>query len=791
MNKKNFKKVLAVLLSVSITIGNVTSVAAKEITGDTPEKVEIIQEDSTLNKKEEDNILPIGGVMPAEQIGLPDGETEELLEEQTITEENISCELKEQESVQESISGSYGYKTLNSTQKKVYNLFLAKMQECDKSSKDATWVGATKSGNKYAFELVDVSKYKLNYKQMCQVYYALEADHLEYFWLDDTTITETSGYVSKWYLMVEADYAKYAARKAAKNNIKKGTQDFFTAIDNAKAKGMSVIELELLIHDMIIDKVDYAYNSQNQPQKATYAHSIVGVFDDNSATDVVCEGYAKAFQYLCNYAGIESIYAVGYSTSSYGFGFFTSQGGHAWNLVKIGGQWTNVDLTWDDVNQQEMYDGIRYDYFNLPTKEFNEGKAHDYREDIFPGMYSVPNAATTEYSYYNYYHLNLNTKDLQDSAALAACLKSALEKVEERNDSMLRFKVDLATNYLVKIQGIQIWEEALATLGSNGIMYTLSGAKTPQTSGVMQLVVDRIYVENMCNGVVFGNSNYTAKVKKQTGRTVTDITNQCNLIWGNQNLTVYYDGAKLGSYVYEEANPLVSCPAKVEYNGQGVCPKVTVKIENNTLTEKKDYYVSYDNNHKIGTGTVTVTGMNGYAGVLTKKFQITAKQIKNTSIKLDKTQMVYIGKVIKPGVLVTDGKITLEEGVDYTLSYKNNKKMGKASVVMKGMGNYTGSVTKYFYVVPKKVTGLKVTQKTKSSGTITYKKQSGVKGYQIELYKGSKKVRTVNSTKTTVKIKTLKKNTLYKVRVRAYIKVGKTKKYGAYSKKVSLKTKKS
>ena len=96
---------------------------------------------------------------------------------------------------------------------------------------------------------------------------------------------------------------------------------------------------------------------------------------------------------------------------------------------------------------------------------------------------------------------------------------------------------------------------------------------------------DKITVENICNGVVFGNSNYTTKVKKQTGRSVVDITPDCNLSWGNDSLTVYYDGAKLGGYTYTVANPVLSCPSKVEYNGQGACPKVTVKIGNNILKE--------------------------------------------------------------------------------------------------------------------------------------------------------------------------------------------------------------
>ena len=53
----------------------------------------------------------------------------------------------------------------------------------------------------------------------------------------------------------------------------------------------------------------------------------------------MCEGYANAFQLLALKSGVTSIVVTGTVTNG---------GGHAWNQVKINGQWKTVDVTWND-----------------------------------------------------------------------------------------------------------------------------------------------------------------------------------------------------------------------------------------------------------------------------------------------------------------------------------------------------------------------------------------------------------------------------------------------------------
>lgn len=57
---------------------------------------------------------------------------------------------------------------------------------------------------------------------------------------------------------------------------------------------------------------------------------------------------------------------------------------------------------------------------------------------------------------------------------------------------------------------------------------------------------------------------------------------------------------------------------------------------------------------------------------------------------------VYTGKAITPAVKVTCGKRTLTAGKDYRVAYSSNKDFGKAKVVIMGIGNYSGTQTKYF-----------------------------------------------------------------------------------------------
>lgn len=83
---------------------------------------------------------------------------------------------------------------------------------------------------------------------------------------------------------------------------------------------------------------------------------------------------------------------------------------------------------------------------------------------------------------------------------------------------------------------------------------------------------------------------------------------------------------------------------------------------------------------------------------------IMGKSISNLNITLDEDAFTYTGSIIIPDVTVVDGSYTLEKDTDYTLEYINNENVGIASVIIKGIGNYTDEVTKNYTINKKTIT---------------------------------------------------------------------------------------
>ena len=83
-----------------------------------------------------------------------------------------------------------------------------------------------------------------------------------------------------------------------------------------------------------------------------YADTVYGALVEKKA---LCEGYSKAFSYLCNLAGIENAIVTGQTYVA-----------HMWNMVKVDGNWYHVDVTWDkpdDELHKKFPDVILYQYF--------------------------------------------------------------------------------------------------------------------------------------------------------------------------------------------------------------------------------------------------------------------------------------------------------------------------------------------------------------------------------------------------------------------------------------------
>ncbi|MBQ7581574.1 MAG: preprotein translocase subunit TatA, partial [Lachnospiraceae bacterium] len=137
------------------------------------------------------------------------------------------------------------------------------------------------------------------------------------------------------------------------------------------------------------------------------------------------------------------------------------------------------------------------------------------------------------------------------------------------------------------------------------------------------------------------------------------------------------------------------------YTGKAIKPAVKVFFGETELEEKKDYTIAYANNTNAGMATFTVIGKGSYTGTASGAYRIVAQDISKLTATLD--PKAYTGKEVK----LTKGDIKRKSGGkfinDVTFdfdedSYKNNVNKGKATVVVKGTGNYGGTKTITFTI---------------------------------------------------------------------------------------------
>lgn len=220
---------------------------------------------------------------------------------------------------------------------------------------------------------------------------------------------------------------------------------------------------------------------------------------------------------------------------------------------------------------------------------------------------------------------------------------------------------------------------------------------------------------------------------------------------------------------------------KTEYtfSGEARTPAVTVSQGSRKFVLNKDYAVTYQNNINVGTAKVIVSAAKNsttLSGSVTKTFKINKKTISSFKNKsLSTTDYVYSGKAKTPTLLFSNSTFKAKLGRDYTLKYKNNVKIGIATVTAKGIGNFKGTYSKSFYIHPAVVKGLKISQVKDKTFRLSWNKVSGnIDGYRIYRYNSSKKDYdyAVTTKNTYFDVSGRTPGTSYTYMVKAYKKVG-------------------
>lgn len=227
------------------------------------------------------------------------------------------------------------------------------------------------------------------------------------------------------------------------------------------------------------------------------------------------------------------------------------------------------------------------------------------------------------------------------------------------------------------------------------------------------------------------------------------------------------------------------------YDGTYKKPAATVTFGGKVLQEGKDYTISYRNNLNVGVTTVIATGMGDYTGYTSKNFTITKRAMAGGTVSVA-SSVSFTGSNITPSVTVKVAGRTLTSGTDYTVSYSNNKNVGTSNVYVYGKGNYSGSLSAKFDIVPAKQQIQKLETKYKGF-YIDWAQKGSATGYDVEYSVKANMSGTVSkhlkaNKPDTLTISGLSGDKTYYVRVRSYTNVNGKVYYGAWSDVKSIKT---
>ncbi len=271
----------------------------------------------------------------------------------------------------------YQYNTVSSSnEKKMYNILVNAVKD-------------TKV-------IVDVESLKIDKERGLMILNKMLADNPQFFWVSKYTsvsYNSTTGkvrffalYYTDGLVTDKVDNNLKLTVTANRNTISNQINQFnakVKAIVSTISPSLSKLKKEKAIHDYLIKHLTYDevsaeknyYTGETLPR----CFDAYGALVKNSA---VCEGYSKAFQYLCYLVGINSTQVVGESMGV----------NHMWNTVNIDGAWYMVDVTWADGYDNGM---VCYDYFNVTSEVISSDHTINNSE------LSVPSCTSTKNAFYN------------------------------------------------------------------------------------------------------------------------------------------------------------------------------------------------------------------------------------------------------------------------------------------------------------------------------------------------------------------------------------------------------
>ncbi|MCR4740575.1 MAG: hypothetical protein K5886_10015 [Lachnospiraceae bacterium] len=162
---------------------------------------------------------------------------------------------------------------------------------------------------------------------------------------------------------------------------------------------------------------------------------------------------------------------------------------------------------------------------------------------------------------------------------------------------------------------------------------------------------------------------------------------------------------------------VITGPADCDFSGIKQVPEPVVKYNGTELEKDADYKLIYDRNENAGKARVTISGIGGYTGSVSKTFTIRPADIDTAAITLDGEapyEYPYVKSGVKPAVTVKLYDIPLKEGKDYTLKFTGNTAITTDSttklptVTITGKGNLKGKKDMTFKITKSPINNCKI-----------------------------------------------------------------------------------
>lgn len=293
--------------------------------------------------------------------------------------------------VPDGMTNRQGYNNLSDSEKEIYNLILSAMKNCEKKVR-----------------VPNIDKTGKVYSKILEL---IRCENLAMFHIDSRELGETS--IMSQTIEIDFTY-KYTPKQ-----INTMLREIEIEADKILAKitsDMNEYDIVKLFHDELIINCE-------SDTSGLYSDNVYGALYDKKA---LCEGYSKAFSYLCTRANIENMIVTGKTGST----------DHMWNMVKIEGNWYHVDVTWDyppDIIRKAYPDAVLYTYFLVSDSVITNNR------EIDDSFQEIPRATSSVMNYF--YHEGLYADNYEDAVncTVTGC-KSAVS--ENRHSFMIKLASD-------------------------------------------------------------------------------------------------------------------------------------------------------------------------------------------------------------------------------------------------------------------------------------------------------------------------------------------------------------